>query len=150
MTDNDLDLIQLAAQLVGAYVSNNALPAGDVPRLIADVYATLKAVGAPAMETAPEPAVNPKKSVFPDYLISLEDGKHYKALKRHLTRRGMTPDEYRAKWGLADDYPMVASSYTAQRSAIAKSFGFGSKAKRTPLQPIKAKRGRPPKAVILN
>jgi len=140
MTDDDADLVEMAAQLVGAYVGNNQLPAADLPKLIADVHATLKAVGGPTIEAPQPPAVNRKRSVFPDYLISMEDGKRYKALKRHLTRLRITPEQYRTKWGLAHDYPMVSATYAAQRSALAKSFGFGTKAGRTSGGPIKVKR----------
>jgi predicted transcriptional regulator len=93
-----------------------------------------------------KPAVKPKKSVFPDYLVSLEDGKQYKALKRHLTRIGLTPAEYRAKWGLPNDYPMVAPNYAAVRSALAKSIGLGRKKAGPVPTPAPNKRGRAAKA----
>ena len=131
MTENDgADFIELTADIVSAYVQKNAVPASGLPDLIASVNSALSNIGqaTPAETPAPKPAVNPKRSVFPDYIISLEDGQKYKSLKRHLaTRHGMTPDEYRAKWGLAKDYPMVAPSYSATRSALAKSLGLGRK-----------------------
>jgi predicted transcriptional regulator len=101
-----------------------------LPLLILSVHKALKEAGAPSAEPdpAPTPAVSVKKSITADHLISLEDGKKYKSLKRHQTSRGMTPDEYRAKWGLPKDYPMVAASYSAQRSNLAKTLGLGRKA----------------------
>ncbi len=126
------ELLELTADLVSAYVGNNAVPVAHIPQLISDVHAALaKLAGTPAPEAHPvaAPAVNPKKSIFPDYLISLEDGKRYKMLKRHLTTRGLTPDEYRSKWKLPSDYPMTAANYSVARSAVAKSAGLGQKAK---------------------
>ena len=126
-TANDTyGLIELTADVVSAYVSNNPVPVADLPGLIGQVHATLKRVrgGAAVGDAAPA-----KKSVTPDYIVSLEDGKKFKSLKRHLsTHYGMTPDEYRAKWGLPADYPMVAPNYAAARSAMAKSMGLGRKA----------------------
>ena len=146
--EEDTTLIELTADVVAAYVSNNPVPAGDLPALIADVHSALGRTRAPAAEPVPElkPAVNPKKSVFPDYLVSLEDGKQYKALKRHLTRIGLTPAEYRAKWGLPHDYPMVAPNYAAVRSALAKSIGLGRKKAEPVPTPAPNKRGRAAKA----
>ncbi|MDX8501925.1 MucR family transcriptional regulator [Mesorhizobium sp. VK4C] len=135
------NLIELTVDIVAAYVQKNAVPASGLPDLIASVNSALSNIGqpAPTLESAPKPAVNPKRSVFPDYIISLEDGKKYKSLKRHLaTRHRLTPDEYRAKWGLAKDYPMVAPNYSATRSALAKSLGLGRKA--TPAKKPRAKR----------
>ncbi len=131
MTDN-AELLEFTADLVAAYVVNNAVPVADIPQLIRDVHAALaKLAGASVPEAQPVavPAVNPKKSVFPDYLISLEDGKQYKMLRRHLSTRGLTPDEYRLKWKLPSDYPMTAANYSVVRSAVAKSAGLGQKAK---------------------
>ncbi|MER8492217.1 MucR family transcriptional regulator [Mesorhizobium australicum] len=125
------NLIELTADIVSAYVQKNAVPVSGLPDLIASVNSALSNIGqkAPEEAPAPKPAVNPKRSVFPDYIISLEDGHKYKSLKRHLaTRHGMTPNEYREKWGLAKDYPMVAPNYSAARSALAKSLGLGRKA----------------------
>lgn len=124
------DLLGLTADVVSAYVQNNPVPAADLPALIASVNSALSGLSQSVKQTnaALVPAVNPKKSVFPDYIVSLEDGRKFKSMKRYLSSRGMTPDEYRAKWGLAKDYPMVAANYAAQRSALAKSIGLGRKA----------------------
>jgi predicted transcriptional regulator len=123
------DLVEMAAEIVSAYVSANQVPSQDLPALIRTVYAALQdvsGVATPTQETAQEPAVPVKKSVTPDFIICLEDGKKFKSLKRHLrTRYGMTPDEYRAKWGLAHDYPMVAPNYAKERSNLAKRMGLG-------------------------
>lgn len=132
METNEARFIELTADIVSAYVGNNPVPAAQLADLIASVHgAVLKLGGAPVQPVvAPkEPAVNPKKSIFPDFIICLEDGKRFKSLKRHITALGMTPDEYRAKWGLASDYPMVAPNYSATRSALAKSTGLGRHAK---------------------
>ena len=126
-------LIELTADVVAAYVSNNSVPVGELPNLIADVHAALGRVGG-AVEAAPvdkqKPAVNPKKSVTDDYIVCLEDGKKFKSLKRHLmTHYGLTPDQYREKWGLDASYPMVAPNYAAARSKLAKEMGLGRKRK---------------------
>ncbi len=128
-------MIELTADIVAAYVGNNNVAVADLPALIATTYKALSAAGQPAEPVASTltPAVPIKKSVTPDFLISLEDGKSYKSLKRHLNTRGMTPDEYRTKWGLPKDYPMVAAAYSAQRSSLAKSLGLGRKAAPTPV-----------------
>jgi predicted transcriptional regulator len=129
----DDSLIELTADVVAAYVSNNPVQVGDLPALIADVHAALARVGGsaePAPAEKPKPAVNPKKSVFDDYIICLEDGKKFKSLKRHLmTHYGLTPDEYREKWGLDASYPMVAPNYAKARSQLAKTMGLGRKPK---------------------
>ncbi|MER8836559.1 MucR family transcriptional regulator [Mesorhizobium sp. M0909] len=124
------DLLGLTADIVSAYVQKNATPAAGLPALIASVNSALLSLSQPvaAQQPALTPAVNPKKSVFPDYIVSLENGRKFKSMKRHLGLLGMTPDEYRAKWGLPKDYPMVAASYAAQRSALAKLIGLGRKA----------------------
>ena len=130
---NDDTLIELTADVVAAYVSNNPVQIGDLPNLIADVHAALTRVGGPEQPPAekPKPAVNPKKSIFDDYIICLEDGKKFKSLKRHLmTHYGLTPEEYREKWGLDASYPMVAPNYAAARSQLAKKMGLGRKRKR--------------------
>lgn len=124
-------LLELTADLVSAYVSNNPVPASELPNLIAEVYTSLGHVGE-VTEQAPiekqKPAVNPKRSVFDDYIICLEDGKKFKSLKRHLMSHfGLTPEQYREKWGLEPNYPMVAPSYAAARSALAKKTGLGRK-----------------------
>ena len=128
MEDNT-ELLTLTADIAAAYVSNNTVQASDVPSVIQTIYRALAGVGAAAAAPAPEPqkpAVPIKKSITPDYLISLEDGKKYKSLKRHLrTQYNMSPDDYRTKWGLPKDYPMVAPNYAASRSALAKSMGLG-------------------------
>jgi predicted transcriptional regulator len=126
--------IELAAEIVSAYVRNNALRADDLPGLIAQVHSALVRVASGAAEPVvveeQKPAVPIKKSVFPDFVICLEDGKKFKSLKRHLrTSYDMTPEQYREKWGLASDYPMVAPNYAAQRSALAVNIGLGQKRK---------------------
>ncbi|MES0058374.1 MucR family transcriptional regulator [Mesorhizobium sp. M0041] len=137
------DLLGLTTDIVAAYVQNNPVPVAGLPDLIASVHSALSGsvepvASPPAVLT---PAVNPKKSVFPDYIVSLEDGRKFKSMKRYLGLLGMTPDDYRAKWGLAKDYPMVAPSYAAQRSALAKSIGLGRKAAvNTPPKNAPAKR----------
>ncbi|WP_201860153.1 MucR family transcriptional regulator [Microvirga soli] len=120
--------IELAADIVSAFVTNNSVPASELPSLIGNVHAALQNIGQPAAkqeEAKPLPAVSVKKSVTPDYLISLEDGKQYKSLKRHLGKLGLTPEAYREKWGLPRDYPMVAPAYAQRRSELAKSMGLG-------------------------
>ena len=122
--------IELTADIVSAYVGNNPLPAASLPDLIASVSASVRKLGnAVAVESpALNPAVNPKRSVFPDHIVCLEDGKKFKSLKRHLmTDHDLSPDEYRTKWSLPPDYPMVAPNYSATRSALAKSSGLGRK-----------------------
>jgi predicted transcriptional regulator len=117
-----------------AYVSNNTVPASDLPALIADVHralATTLSGGAEPQQEPLKPAVNPRKSVFPDYIVCLEDGKKFKSLKRHLrTHYDLSPEEYREKWGLPADYPMVAPNYAAARSALAKQMGLGQQRRR--------------------
>ncbi len=125
-------MIDLAAQIVAAYVTKNAVEQADLPRLIADVHRALEqaATGVTAKDEVTElkPAVNVKKSITPDYLICLEDGKKFKSLKRHLrTHFNLTPEQYREKWGLAADYPMVAPNYATSRSKLAKNMGLGQK-----------------------
>ena len=124
----DAEAVALTADIVSAYVSNNSVEAGELATLINQVHQALTQATQgrpPEPEAPPTPAVPVKKSITPEYLISLEDGRKYKSLKRHLSTRGMSPDDYRAKWGLAKDYPMVAASYSAQRSSLAKSLGLG-------------------------
>lgn len=124
------NMLELTAQVVSAHVNNNSVSASELPGLISLVYKALTAVDAP--EAAPaakkEPFVHPKKSVFADYIICLEDGKKFKMLKRYLqSAYGMTPAQYREKWGLPSDYPMVAPAYSEKRTALAKSIGLGRK-----------------------
>jgi predicted transcriptional regulator len=141
--DSQTGLSQLTAELVASYVSNNSVHVSDLPTLISSVHAALTALGSPKA-TEPEklnPPVSIKKSVTADHLISMEDGKRYKALKRHLSGRGLTPTQYRAKWGLPADYPMVASGYSEQRSQLAKTNGLGRKAKEAPAPVPAPKRG---------
>ena len=126
--------IQLTAEIVSAYVSNNTVPAGDIPSLINQVHAALSRVtGAPGEPTAEplKPAVAVKKSITPEYIVCLEDGKKFKSLKRHLrTQYNMTPEQYRDKWSLPADYPMVAPNYAAARSELAKQMGLGQQRRR--------------------
>ena len=121
--------IELAADIVSAYVSNNSVPSSDLASLIGDVHTALIRVAGGAVEApaeAPKPAVPVKKSVTPDYIICLEDGKKFKSLKRHLrTQYSMTPEQYREKWALPADYPMVAPNYAKARSDLAKEMGLG-------------------------
>jgi predicted transcriptional regulator len=125
------DLLGLTAEIVSAHVSNNPVSLADLPNLIQEVYKTLANVGVPAAKQEPErpqPAVPIKRSITPEYLICLEDGKQLKMLKRHLqTSYGMTPEQYRERWGLAPDYPMVAPNYAKHRSSLAKKIGLGTK-----------------------
>jgi predicted transcriptional regulator len=131
MRGNNGALIELTADVVAAYVSNNPVPVSELPTLIADVHSALGRVGAApdaAAAEKPKPAVNPKRSVHDDYIVCLEDGKKFKSLKRHLmTHYNMTPEQYREKWGLEASYPMVAPNYAAARSELAKTMGLGRK-----------------------
>ncbi|GJD53892.1 Transcriptional regulatory protein ros [Methylobacterium crusticola] len=122
-----VDLITMASEIISAYVSNNVVRPSDLPGLIESVHASLSTLDKPAVPEPEKltPPVPIRKTVTPDHIISLEDGKPYKSLKRHLTTRGLTPEQYRQKWGLPRDYPMVAASYAAARSELAKSFGLG-------------------------
>ncbi len=128
------ELLRMTADVVAAYVSNNTLPTAQLAEVINAVYNSLKGLDGQVMEPPPEPvkpAVPIRKSITPDYLICLEDGKKLKMLKRHLrSTYNMTPDEYRLRWGLAPDYPMVAPNYAEQRSAFAKKIGLGRGAAR--------------------
>jgi predicted transcriptional regulator len=120
--------IDLAADIVSAFVSNNSVPAAELPALIANVHGALQNVSNPAPQQTtekPTPAVPVKKSVTPEAIISLIDGKPYKSLKRHLTGNGLTPEQYRERFGLPRDYPMVAPAYAAKRSELAKASGLG-------------------------
>ncbi len=126
--------IELAADIVSAYVSNNSVPAGELPGLISDVYNALLRVdsgSSAAPAEPPKPAIAVKRSVTNDYLICLEDGKKFKSLKRHLrTQYGLSPEDYREKWGLPADYPMVAPNYAKARSNLAKQMGLGQQRRR--------------------
>ena len=137
MNDNDNGqeaLITLTADIVAAHVSNNSVAVNDLPQLIQNVHSALAGLTTPtaAPEPKPEPKVSIRASVKPDYIVCLEDGKKLKMLKRHLmTHYQMTPEQYRQKWGLPADYPMVAPNYAEQRRTLAKSIGLGTKRKRT-------------------
>ena len=125
------DVLGLTAQIVSAHVSNNVVTVDALPSLIQEVYRTLSNVGRePSAPDKPQPAVPVKRSVFPDHIVCLEDGKKLKMLKRHLkTAYNMTPEQYRDRWGLPPDYPMVAPNYARHRSTLAKKIGLGTKAR---------------------
>lgn len=149
-------LLELTADIVAAHVSNNAVAVGDLPALIGSVYAALSGLGAASEpEVAPsEPAVPVRRSVKPDHIVCLEDGKKLKMLKRHLmTHYQMTPDQYRAKWNLPADYPMVAPDYAERRRILAKKIGLGRKPGSTvtpkPAPPAPKKAGRPRKKLTI-
>ena len=131
MEDN-AQLLEMTADIVSAYVGNNNVQASEVPGLISSIHAALTQVSTGAVEPEPEvkdPAVPVRKSITPDFLICLEDGRKFKSLKRHLrTHYNLSPEEYREKWGLPTDYPMVAPNYSATRSRLAKDNGLGRKA----------------------
>ena len=133
MTEDILsaDVLQLTAQIVSAHISNNSVTPDALPALIHEVYKTLAEIGKePVPADKPQPAVPVKKSVFPDYIICLEDGKKLKMLKRHLkTAYDMTPEQYRERWQLGPEYPMVAPNYARHRSSLAKKIGLGTKSR---------------------
>jgi predicted transcriptional regulator len=160
--EQQLDYASITADIVSSYVANNSVHRADLPNVIASVHAALQGLAAPKQEepAKPQPAVSIRKSVTPDFLISLEDGKKYKTLKRHLGTVGLTPEEYRAKWGLPTDYPMVAPNYAQKRSELATSMGLGQQRRKTtaskaavlkdesvagPTEPPKPKRRTPSK-----
>jgi predicted transcriptional regulator len=134
--ENDhVEHIELAVDIVAAYVSNNSVPAADLPGLIGGIHAALnnlstagRASGAPVEKLTPSQI---RKSVTHDHIVSFEDGKPYKTLRRHLTLRGLTPEAYREKWGLPRDYPMTAASYSAQRSELARALGLGQQRRKS-------------------
>lgn len=137
VAEENVNIIDLSAEIVAAFVANNTVSVTELPGLISSVHHALSAAAAgKTEEPAPElkPSVPVKKSVTPDAIICLEDGKAFKSLKRHLrTKYGLSPDEYRSKWGLAADYPMVAPNYAAARSTLAKNMGLGQqRRKRSP------------------
>lgn len=150
------ELVELTSDIVSAYVANNKVATGELPEMIAAVHAALRGLDEKKV-TEPEkpvPMMPIKKTITPDYLISLEDGRRYKSLKRHLSGRGLTPADYREKWGLAKDYPMVAPNYAKQRSELAKALGLGQQRRKraedenaapsdAPATP--KRRGRPPR-----
>jgi predicted transcriptional regulator len=131
----DDELLRMTTEVVAAYVSNNTLGTGQLGDIIHAVYNSLRSLDGQVVEAVPEalkPAVPIRKSITPEYLVCLEDGKKLKMLKRHLmTHYNMTPDQYRQKWGLSPDYPMVAPNYAEQRRTLAKSIGLGTKRRRT-------------------
>ena len=152
---NTTNHLELAADIVSAFVSNNSVPATELPTLIGSVHQALNALANGAAQQPAEeqkaPAVPVKKSVQPDYIVCLDDGKRFKSLKRHLrTTYNLTPEQYRAKWGLAHDYPMVAPNYAATRSELAKQMGLGAQRRKRPepepAQPATPARGRRKKA----
>jgi len=125
---------ELAAEIVSAYVSNNSVPAGELPALLSEVHAAIVRVANGAVAAVPEaakPAIAPKKSITNDYIVCLEDGRKFKSLKRHLrTQYNLSPEQYREKWSLPSDYPMVAPAYAKARSALAKQMGLGQQRRR--------------------
>ena len=159
MTTSDAEAsqsIELAVEIVAAFVANNSLPIAELPGLIHATHAALERLPSGPVDPAPqlekkEPAVSIRKSLTPDFLVCLDDGKKFKSLRRHLATLGMTPDQYRAKWGLPSDYPMVAPNYAAARSQLAKQSGLGQIRKNAaPANKASgaapSKRGRPAKA----
>lgn len=144
---DDTQLVALTADIVAAYVSRNATRADEIAGLVQTVHQALKGAGAPSVEPAAElqrPAVPVKKSVTPDYIVCLEDGRRFKSLKRHLASKyDLSPAQYRAKWGLPADYPMVAPNYAAARSEMAKRIGLGAKGRiKNPVNAQSKPRGR--------
>ncbi|WP_333612594.1 MucR family transcriptional regulator [Brevundimonas bullata] len=147
--DTGADILGMTTDIVSAYVSNNKVEASALPGMIAAIHGALSATTAPVIEEVVETVTRPtasqiRKSITDDFLISFEDGKQYKSMKRSLAIKGLTPAEYREKWGLPADYPMVAPAYAAARSAMAKSMGLGAGG-RKPAATAPAKRGRPAK-----
>ena len=129
--ENSQDLLSLTSQIVAAHVGNNTVEMEQLPKLIQDVHRALISVAEGSVAERPEPAVPVKKSVMPEYIVCLEDGKKLKMLKRHLkTAYNMSPEEYRERWGLPADYPMVAPSYARQRSKLAKDIGLGTRGRK--------------------
>ncbi|WP_375273656.1 MucR family transcriptional regulator [Methylorubrum thiocyanatum] len=133
-------LVTLTADVVSAYVSNNHVQSAELPKLLGEVHEAIRTVslsGRPSAETGP-PKATPqeiRKSISHDFLISFEDGKPYKTLRRHLTLRGLSPEQYRAKWGLPNDYPMTSASYSEQRSELARALGLGQQRRRADPEP---------------
>jgi predicted transcriptional regulator len=136
------DFLELTTGIVAAYVAKNSVQAGDLPDLIGSVHSALATLSKPkASPEEPTPPVPIKSTVRPDYIISLEDGRRYKSMRRHLAARGLTPEQYREKWGLRPDYPMVAANYSKARSELAKALGFGQGRKGRKAAGKKVKRG---------
>ena len=146
--------LDLAAEIVAAFVSNNSVPAGELPDLLRSVHATLTTIRtgptAPFLQPeAPKPVVPVRKSVKDDFIVCLENGKRFKSLKRHLSAAyGLTPDQYRAKWGLPNDYPMVAPAYATARSALARASGLGRKPNSAPAEASAATSASAPEPVV--
>ncbi len=141
------DQIELAAEIVSAFVSRNSLPVAELPALINSVHSALVKLASGAVTAEPEapvPVVSVRKSITPDYLICLDDGRRFKSLRRHLASLGMSPEQYRTKWGLPANYPMVAANYAAERSRLAKKIGLGQ-IRKAGKPSSKPKRGRPAK-----
>lgn len=147
MADESANIVDLSAEIVAAFVANNTVSVQDLPALISSVHGALSAAATGKVEEpAPElkPAVPIKKSVTPDAIVCLEDGKAFKSLKRHLrTKYGLSPDEYRSKWGLPADYPMVAPNYAAARSTLAKNMGLGQQRRKRGAAAAPASTGAP-------
>jgi predicted transcriptional regulator len=135
-----IDFASITADIISSYVANNSVHRNELAAVITSVHMALQGLVAPRQAEAekPQPPVSIRKSVTPDFLISLEDGKPYKSLKRHLTRLGLTPQAYREKWGLASDYPMVAPNYALKRSELAKSMGLGAIRKKPAAEKVAA------------
>jgi len=138
--EQPLDFASITADIVSSYVANNSVHRGDLATVIASVHAALLGLTTPKQEESdkPQPAVSIRKSITPDFLISLEDGKKYKTLKRHLGTLGLTAEEYRAKWGLPGDYPMVAPNYALRRSELARSSGLGQQRRKAAAKAVAA------------
>lgn len=136
------DLVRIAAEVVSAYAAKNSVPLADLSSLLASVHRTLVDLGRPGSETSneakPTPPVSVKKSIGDDYLVSMEDGKRYMSLKRHLAKHGLTPAEYRTKWGLPSDYPMVTAAYARKRSDLAKAMHLGTQRRKGSAAPATA------------
>ncbi len=148
--DQGTDILGMTTDIIAAFVSNNKVDAAALPGMISGIYAALSATTAPVADDVVDTLVRPtaaqiRKSITPDFLISFEDGKQYKSMKRSLALKGLTPEQYREKWGLPKDYPMVSPNYAAARSAMAKSMGLGAGG-RKPAATAPAKRGRPAKS----
>ncbi len=143
-TTEPTNVVAMTAEIVSAYVSKNSVPPAELPALLQSVHESLAKIASgvvtPAEPQAPTPAVTVRQSIKPDHLVCLDDGKKFKSLRRHLATLGMTPEQYRSKWNLADDYPMVAPNYAAQRSELAKKNGLGQSRKGDAA--VKRKRGR--------
>lgn len=135
MSDNNSDLVRLTSTIVGAYVENNTISMGHLPELVQQVHGALQRLGQPETPEVETPSLTPsqiRKSITHEAIISFEDGRPYKTLKRHLSSRGLTIAEYKAKWGLPEDYPTTAPAYSETRSSMAKSLGLGRKAEPEP------------------